>query len=49
LIFNSNPLTHAKNIKSNHVEGNVEIFMNESEIDWRRELQRRGLKDPRHW
>jgi hypothetical protein len=26
------------------VEGNVEIFINESEIDWRRELKKKGLK-----
>jgi hypothetical protein len=34
--------------KSIHVEGNVEIFMNGSEIDWRRELERKGLKDLKH-
>ncbi len=34
--------------KSIHVEGNVEIFMNGSEIDWRKELERKGLKDLKH-
>jgi hypothetical protein len=29
------------------VKGNVEIFMNESEIDWKK-LQKRGLKDLKH-
>jgi hypothetical protein len=30
------------------VEGNVEIFMNENEIDWRKELKKKGLKDLKH-
>jgi hypothetical protein len=30
------------------VKGNVEIFMNESEIDWRREIKKKGLKHLKH-